>query len=701
MEENLFFLAQFEKNLQQDPESEKVFLLDDLGKIKQKTNYSNLHQNSKELSLFLKENNLEHQRVILLFPAGIEFVIAMISCFYAKTICVPLNTPNTNKFSRLDHVIDDCSPKGILMDINLLPLLKQSPNESIFEWENTTQMGQIIFIPIKPDSHIKTSVKAVLPEDVAFIQYTSGSTILPKGVAVTHNNIRYNLNYIRTSFQLTQNDVSLTWLPNYHDMGLIDGLLLPIYLGCTSYIMSPMSFLKNPLQWLRAISDYRVSHSGGPNFSYEMCVKRAQKDGAGNLNLSSWKSAYNGAEPILKETVDDFASCFKQNGFNRKSIYPCYGLAETTLMVTGCSIEREPIIKCVDGTLLKSGKVKTVEDLNNSSQFLVSSGVARSRTQVLIVEPESKRKLLPNEVGEVWAGGPTVASGYWNNEEETNNCFNCFTSNTQEGPFLRTGDMGFLDENGELFITGRIKDLIIINGENYYPQDIEHIAEKIVNSTKPHIAVAFSVENINTNTCKIFLVLQIKNKFESERHMDDLCKKTATQVYDAYGMILNCILLTSQAIPKTTSGKVQRQNCKKLYLEQGLQFFYRWENKMLNNKDSEKQKLRMQIENHLVFWIANNFNVALESIDKKADFSTFYLDSIKIAEMFSSIGKTFNIKAPIDLIYSYTSIDKLASYLSDEICDDPVTNTTPSDLPKDKGNLDNYFIPEFEIAKGN
>lgn len=699
MEEKPSFLAQFERNLQKDPREERVFLLDDAGKIKQKTNYYDLQLRAKEIFIFLTGNKLETQRVILLFPAGIEFIIAMLSCFYTKTIFVPLNVPNTKNFNRLNHVIANCDPKGMLTDVSTLSLLKKLADEPhVFELENAVTMGALVYIPIKKNNHNKSVVKNI--EDIAFIQYTSGSTFLPKGVIVTNSNLNYNINYIKSSFQLTSEDVSLTWLPNYHDMGLVDGLLLPIYLGCASYIMSPLSFLKNPLIWLKSISDYKVSHSGGPNFSYDMCVKRVKKDVKMDLNLSAWKSAYNGAEPIINETIDNFSECFAASGFNKKSIYPCYGLAETTLMVTGCSLIRAPVTKRVDSNLLKIGKIKAIENLNNNGQFLVSSGIARLDTKVLIVEPESKKQLLTNEVGEIWVNGPTVAAGYWNNEKETSNCFNCFTADTKQGPFLRTGDLGFLDENNELFITGRIKDLIIINGENYHPQDIEYTAEKIINSTRSHISVAFSIEDKGANSSKLFLLLQLKNNYALNSDMDFLCRKIADQVYDEYRIVLNSILLTAQAIPKTTSGKVQRQNCKKLYLEGSLQYFYVWENKMTTNKNDEKEKLQTQIANHLVFWLANNFNVGFEEIDKNADFTTFHLDSIKIAEMFSSLEKKFIINVPIDLVYSYTSINKLSAYLSDELCDLAIVTADTLDLPKNNDSLKNCFIPDFEIARG-
>ena len=695
MRANASLLDRFEINLQKKTNIDKIFLLNDHGLIKQKINYSNLQSSARDLSIFLQQNRLDNERVLLLFPSSIDFLLSKLGCFYAKTICVPLNIPDNKNIDRLKQVVASCQPKGILTNIDTINALQEiMGNWPAFALEKAITIDRIVYVPIR-DQEI--SNKITLPDNVAFIQYTSGSTFLPKGVIVTHANLIYNLEYIKNSFSLSEHDISLTWLPNYHDMGLIDGLLLPIYLGCDSYIMSPRSLLKNPLIWLKSISNYKATHSGGPNFSYDMCIRRIKEDDKKNLNLSSWKSAYNGAEPIMQETIDKFSEYFATVGFKKESIYPCYGLAETTLMVTGCNITRAPVVKFVDNNSLLCGRIEINHNkLTSNGQFLVSSGIARMETVVIVVDPESKKELDINVIGEIWVGGPTVATGYLNNSEETEKTFNQFTSDYGKGPFLRTGDLGFLDEGGELFITGRIKDLIIINGENYYPQDIEYIAEKALSSNKPHIAVAFDLKIQGSNSSQIFLILQVKNNFDSNFQFDVFCKKIAEQIYHEQNIIINFIVLTTQPIPKTTSGKVQRQSCKKMYLDGSLQKLYVWENKIFNINDRSKEKLQRKIENHLVMWLANNFGVEFEKIDKDAEFYTFYLDSIKIAEMFSSIEKNFNLNVPIELVYSYPSIKELASYLSEEV---NLNFNEPKSCAKqsDNNNLKLSFIPDFEI----
>ena len=311
--------------------------------------------------------------------------------------------------------------------------------------------------------------------DLAFLQYTSGSTGHPRGVMLTHANLLHNASLIFHVFEHTETDSYVSWLPMFHDMGFMVGVLQPLYAGIRAVVMSPVSFLQRPARWLEAISHYRATTSGGPNFAYDLCARKITLDDAAKLDLSSWSVAFNGAEPVRAETLDRFASRFESCGFRRAALFPCYGLAEATLIVTGGRKKSLPIIKRVEAKLM------------------VGCGGELPGERVVIVDPVSLIELKDGQVGEIWVYGPSVARGYWNRPEDTIRIFNAYLSDTGEGPFLRTEDLGFI-EDGELYITGRIKDLIIIRGLNHYPQDIEWTAERCHTALRPGCGAAFTVE---------------------------------------------------------------------------------------------------------------------------------------------------------------------------------------------------------------
>ena len=328
---------------------------------------------------------------------------------------------------------------------------------------------------------------------LAFLQYTSGSTATPKGVKVSHGNLLHNEELIRRAFRQSEHSVIVGWLPLYHDMGLIGNVLQPLFLGARCVLMSPVAFLQQPSRWLRAITRYRATTSGAPNFAYDLCALKVSAEERESLDLSCWSVAFNGAEPVRAETLERFAAAFEPCGFRRDAFYPCYGLAEATLFVSGAPEARPPVIKAVRRSALEKGIVAEPLSLDEDAVALVGCGSSPREQHIAIVNPESLATCASGEVGEVWVSGPSVAGGYWNRDEETAGVFQAFLSDTGAGPYLRTGDIGFLDRD-ELYITGRIKDLIIIRGRNLYPHEIERTFEQSHASLKPGCGAAFAVE---------------------------------------------------------------------------------------------------------------------------------------------------------------------------------------------------------------
>jgi acyl-CoA synthetase (AMP-forming)/AMP-acid ligase II len=397
---------------------------------------------------------------------------------------------------------------------------------------------------------------------------------------ISHDNIAHNSVYIQKAFQLTEKSVSVTWLPSFHDMGLIDGIIQPLYTGFLGIVMSPESFLKNPMLWLQAITKYGATHSGSPNLGYELCVRRITPEQQKSLDLSSWISAYNGAEPIRRKTLDNFSDKFRCSGFKSQYFYPCYGMAEATLMISGGNIEDEPVYLNVQSEFLKDNQIVEAEKDSENYQELVGCGHAWQDTEVKIVNPESCLECGDNRVGEIWVSGSSIAQGYWQQEEKTITTFQAKLANTtDERNFLRTGDRGFL-RAGELFITGRIKDVIIIWGRNHYPQDIEYSVQQSHKALRLDCGAAFTIEIDNQE--KLVIVQEVERTYLAHLNVNEVFSTIRETVALHHALQVYAIALIKPAsIPKTSSGKIQRHACCHAFLTETLAIVGQWQQNQL------------------------------------------------------------------------------------------------------------------------
>jgi acyl-CoA synthetase (AMP-forming)/AMP-acid ligase II len=418
---------------------------------------------------------------------------------------------------------------------------------------------------------------------LALLQYTSGSTAAPKGVMVSHGNLLHNLGYANYVEENDQTSIAVSWLPVIHDMGLIEGVLEPAYAGYPAYLMAPESFLQRPVRWLDAVTRYRATNSGGPNFAYDLCVRKIEPAQRRALDLSSWRVAYNGAEPIRRDTLVNFHDAFRASGFRWKSFYPVYGLAEATLVVSSGRRNYEPVVFDADADRLAKTAMLVESDHNGRVRSLVSSGPASYGTRVLIVDPQSLERCPPDRVGEIWIDSPSVALGYWRRAEETAACFQAHTSDG-DGPFLRTGDLGVLrngELNGELFVTGRLKDLLIVRGSKHYPQDLELTAERQHEIIRPGCVAAFAVEVEGLET--VAIVAEVNQRAlsvdgsEREKTLAQVVASVRRGVADHHGIQLVAVsLIAIGALPKTSSGKLRRQECRAAFLDTSLGELMRW-----------------------------------------------------------------------------------------------------------------------------
>ncbi len=507
--------------------------------------YRDLDQRARTIASALQANAALGDRAVLLFPSGPDYVAAFFGCLYAGVIAVPAYPPESTRRhhqERLLSIISDAEPRLLLTIASLADGLAQIENAPPVLSVDTLD-APVADAWIAPD---------LQPDDIAFLQYTSGSTALPKGVQVSHGNLVANEVLIRRGFgiDLNPDDVIVSWLPLYHDMGLIGGLLQPIFSGVPCVLMSPAYFLGRPLRWLEAISQYGGTISGGPDFAYRLCSERVSESALERLDLSTWRVAYSGSEPIRLDTLDRFAEKFAACGFSSDNFFASYGLAEATLFVAGGTRGQGIPALRVDETALAANRAEP-----GQGSAIMSCGTSQPEHAVLIVDPHTLNELPDNRVGELWATGPSIAHGYWRNPEATAKTFVQHAGRT----WLRTGDLGFI-RFGEVYITGRLKDLLIVRGHNLYPQDIEQTIEREVEVVRKGRVAAFAVNDQGLEG--IGIAAEISRSVQKILPPEALIKAIRQAVAEAYQEAPSVVvLLNPGALPKTSSGKVQRAAC--------------------------------------------------------------------------------------------------------------------------------------------
>ncbi|HEX7312755.1 MAG TPA: fatty acyl-AMP ligase [Pyrinomonadaceae bacterium] len=522
--------------------------------------YGELDQRARALGAVIQGVSSPGDRALLLYPPGLDFIVAFMGCLYAGVIAVPAYPPRLNRnLLRLQAIVGDAGATLSLTTEPILskiePMLEEFPGLKGVRWMTTDDV---------PDAASAWREPGARGDTLAFLQYTSGSTGTPKGVMVSHANLLHNQRHIQAAFGLKEHAVAVNWLPLYHDMGLIGNVLHPLYMGMHCVVMSPLHFLQRPVRWLQAITRYRAMGSGGPNFAYDLCVRKVKPEQLATLDLSSWEVAYSGAEPIRRETLDRFAETFAPCGFRREFFLPGYGLAEATLLVSSGRKGIAPVVASARADSLEANRF-VESSSSDDARPLVSCGGPLLDQRVGIVNTETLEECAPGEVGEVWVSGGSVAQGYWNNPVETARTFQAYVAGTGEGPFLRTGDLGFM-HGGELYITGRLKDLIIIDGRNHYPQDIELTVEQCHDAVKPNGCAAFAVEADERE--QLVVMAEVKRGAEQ----GEVLKAVRRAVAEYHELqVRDIVLLTTESLPRTSSGKIQRHACLAHYLARETQ----------------------------------------------------------------------------------------------------------------------------------
>jgi acyl-CoA synthetase (AMP-forming)/AMP-acid ligase II len=549
------------------PEGLAYAFLDDGGGVGERLSYGELDREARRIAAWLQESGAQGDRALLLFPAGLDFLKAFFGCLYAGVIAIPAPPPEASRLKRtlprLRAIAGDAGVSVVISNPSILPLVSGFRDEA----PGLEAMRYLDIGEAPPDFSGLWSEPRLGTDDLAYLQYTSGSTTSPKGVMISHRNVVHHCGYLRRACEYTPESISVTWLPYFHDYGLIEGLMEPLYNGTPCYAMSPFAFMKRPSNWLQAISRHRATHTQAPNFAYEQCVRRARPDQLAQLDLGCLRSAGNGAEPINPRVLEAFYRAFAAYGFRWDAFCPAYGLAETTLMVSCCSPSLAPRVGRFRADALGENRVVAAAGDEGSVREVASCGRIVGEFEVAIVDPETATRCAPDAVGEIWVSDPSVAQGYWRREDETRSTFRAFLAGTGEGPFLRTGDLGFI-RDGELFVSSRIKDLIIVAGANHYPQDIEWTVEKCHPDVRPGGVAAFSIAVDGEER----LVIASEVERGSIRGPEDTAKVLEAirrAVAEEHEVLVHALLLLARgSLPKTASGKVQRHGCWRL-LEEG------------------------------------------------------------------------------------------------------------------------------------
>lgn len=652
--------------------------------------YGELHLRARTWAVRLQERFAPGARALLLLPDGLDFIAAFFGCLYAGLIAVPCPQPRPGRprrsYARLEAILHGARPAVVLGHGSVLTALKNTlSGEAAFadlEW--------LAWEPAHASMTKGWNLPASGRDTVAFLQYTSGSTGSPKGVMVTHGNLLHNQLLMQEAFQHDASSIICGWLPMFHDMGLVGNVLHPLYMGIPCVLMPPLAFLQRPARWLQAISRYRATTSGGPNFAYDLCVRKIAAADRARLNLDCWKAAFNGSEPLQPRTLTGFSEAFTEFGFHASAFLPCYGLAEATLMVSGARSFREP--RSFHADLLREGVVQETKPDSEEGRLLPGCGPVLGKQRVVIVNPETNMLAGADKVGEIWISGPSVAPGYWGHPPN-DTTFQASLAGSTEPHFLRTGDLGF-EHNGQLFIAGRIKDLMIVRGRNYYPQDIELSAELSHAAAERGGAAAFAVPTDDGEG--IVVVQEMQRGWDTDKSstvLDAIRAAIATE----HGVLpFDVTLVRARSLPRTTSGKLRRHAVREAWMADDLQKLASWRRTAAEPEPDSIQREAIlvlpqaeraaAIVAALQSLAAGTLHIAPEKLAADCPLASFGFDSLALVELNHRIQTQFGVNLGLAAILESSTIAAVAELVAQRLAEDAAAPASfPADVPIGEG----------------
>lgn len=666
---------------QQAPNQIAYVFLEDSLKESAAVTFSELDKRAERVAAYLQHHKLNKQRLLLLFPTGVEFISVFLGCLYAEAIPVPFHCPNTNELQKSSELFHSVVNNAEISNIISL----EKPCEELKKIFKKASTKITVYAREITENNYHFELQNIANENIAYLQYSSGSTSTPKAAIITHSNLLHNVLASAKAWHYTKKSITLTWAPHNHVYGLVCGLLVPMCQGTKTYILTPSSFIKNPITWLQAISQFKVTHSGGPNFAYELCINDIPNEQISLLNLESWKVAVNGGEPIRQETLTAFTEKFKKCGFKYKNFVAAYGMSE------------------LSGTISVSDYQKGPSVLNKN---FMSNGKFISGINAIVVDPETKQKVSEGEIGEIWLSGKILCQGYWNSSEETQKVFNSTLKNSRK-KYFKTGDMGFIKKN-ELFLTGRLKEVIIIFGKKYYPLDFEKTVEKaLANYPVTSKRVAFSITVDKKE--EIILVQEVKEPY-AQKSFETIVQVIKREIGVAYKIDpYEVILVKENSIPKTPNGKLQRNLCKKEFeenklkvvfhsridcqltpstlsrglsagsseLESGLWISGANPGKMMADQLMAQPNKQNKVlnEHNFIKVISAITKIEYEKIQLSDTMSKFNFDSITVTKLIDKLNKEFSLSLSPDLIFNYQTLHDFFQHLDSSVPDKLINET--------------------------
>jgi 8-amino-7-oxononanoate synthase len=662
--------------------------------------YCELERRALAIAAHLQSHLSPGERVLLLYPPGTEFPTAFFGCLCAGMIAVPAYPPHSNQFSaNLIATVADAGPTIALTATSILETyrrqIEQTPGLMALKWIPTDTI---------PDDLANAWQEPRLGADsLAVLQYTSGSTGSPKGVMISHGNLLHNSSVIHEVFGYSSSSRGVFWLPPYHDMGLIGGVVQPVYAGADMILISPVHFIQKPLRWLMAISRYKATTSGGPNFAYDLCTRKITSEQKSGLDLSSWEVAFNGAEPVRGETLRRFAAAFESCGFRKKAYLPCYGLAETTLIASGCNKSSEPTFLKVDAQALKAGRIVLAAEDSNDGIELVGNGGTPPDHEILIVDPQKQTPCKSDKIGEIWIAGSSVAQGYWNRPEDSEQIFRARIAGKGKGSFLRSGDLGFVHAD-QLFVTGRQKDLIIIRGRNHYPQEIERTVERSHEALRPGCGAAFAIDVGEEE--RLVVVQEVERRYIRKLDAAGVIGAIRQRVsreheIQAYAVVL----IKTASLPMTTSGKIQRHLCREHFIQGTLKVVAKcvgyshevetekppqaWDESRPDHPRADTaavnplkaptlkvgglesddmgtegaMEFNRVIESYIAKKVADLLKISLSRVDVHGPLNTLGIDSLMAVELKTAIEEDMGIEFPVEALFLGAGISDLTAHI--------------------------------------
>jgi acyl transferase domain-containing protein/acyl-CoA synthetase (AMP-forming)/AMP-acid ligase II/thioesterase domain-containing protein/acyl carrier protein len=669
------FCEVLERRATEQPERRAFTYLADGEREELTLSYAEIDARARAVAARLEELGATGQRVLLLYPPGLDYAAAVFGCLYAGAVAVLVFPPHLNRPTpRLARIVEDAEPAVALTTAavlgNLERRLVHSPQLEALRWLATDGLGAA--------GGAGWRRPEVAADAMAFLQYTSGSTGEPKGVMLDHGNLLDNLELIRTGFAVDpEADHGVIWLPMYHDMGLLGGLLAPVHVGIPVTLMSPAAFLQRPARWLEVMSNHRGTISGGPDFAYRLCADKVTEEQRESLDLSPWRVAFCGAERIHAETLDRFSDAFGPCGFRREAFYPCYGMAETTLIVSGGRAADPPVLDHVQREGLERDRAEPAPADAPGTRAVVGCGRPLGALEVAIVDPETAERLADGAVGEIWVAGPSVARGYWNRPEESAATFGAQTADGG-GPFLRTGDLGYL-RDGELYVTGRLKDLVIVRGQNHYPEDLERTAENAHPALLSGGAAAFSVEAGGEE--RLVLACEVDRR-QRDVDADEAAAAVRWAIAENHELAPYAVVLVrTGGLPRTSSGKLRRAASRAAFEAGELKTVGEWREEPgpAAEPAAEAAEAAAPAETSpaagggpgaaaIRFWLverlAARMGVAAATIDVYEPVAHFGLDSARTLELTGDLESWLGRRLPPTLFYEYPTIAAAARHLA-------------------------------------